>query len=176
MGSVPLLLFQRIHPSQGRSSAMLLYRMGAWCALTPPVAVGQFCALFPEMNVALKNCSDTSIPIQQDQQQELLVPPLASSPESVRLRLLRHHDRTRPWSSVRDRRICMLCGSEFEGVQIRISVRAGKPVFACPEPQCRGSLPHFAAAGNPLLDECAWSDWMRPHGELVETAAESDLC
>jgi hypothetical protein len=176
VGSAPLLLLQRIPPSQGRSSTMLLYRTGAWCARNPPVAVGQFCALFPEMNVALKTCSDSSIPLLQDIQQELLARPIASSPECVRLRLLRQHDTVRPWSSVRDMRVCMLCGSEFEGAQIRISVRAGKPVFSCPEPQCRGSLPHFAAAGNPLLDENAWSDWMRPPSELVQTAVESELC
>ncbi len=176
MGSAPLLLLQRILPSQGASSAMLLYRKGARCALNPPVAVGQFCALFPEMNVALKNCSDTSVPLPQGAQHERLVSPIAASSESVRLRLLRQHDTARPWSSVWDKRVCMLCGSEFEGAQIRISVRAGKPVFGCPEPQCRGSLPHFAAAGNPLLDEIAWSDWMRPPGELVPTAEESELC
>ena len=176
MGSAPLLLLQRILPSQGRSSAMLLYRTGARCARNPPVAVGQFCALFPEMNVALKHCSDTSVQLPQGSKYESLVGPIASSPESVSLRLLRQHDTARPWSSVRDKRVCMLCGSEFEGAQIRISVRAGKPVFGCPEPQCRGSLPHFAAAGNPLLDENAWSDWMRPPQELVQTALESELC
>lgn len=176
MGGVPLLLFQRIPPSQGRSSAMLLYRTGAWCAPTPPVAIGQFCALFPQMNVALKTCGNTSNPVSQHSQQEVFVPPLVSSQDSVRLRLLRQHDTARRWSSVRDKRICMLCGNEFEGVQIRIGIRAGKPVFGCPEPQCRGSLPHFAAAGNPLLDENAWSDWMRPHGGLVQTVGENELC
>jgi hypothetical protein len=55
----------------------------------------------------------------------------------------------------------MLCGLEFEGAQIRIGVRAGKPVFRCPDTACRGSLPHFAVPGNPLLDEETWSDWMR---------------
>ena len=176
MGSAPLLLLQRILPSQGRSSPMLLYRTGAQCAPNPPVAVGQFCALFPEMNVALKNCSDTPVPLPQDARHERLASPIAASSESIRLRLLRQNDAARPWSSVWDKRVCMLCGSEFEGAQIRISVRAGKPVFGCPEPQCRGSLPHFAAAGNPLLDENAWSDWMRPPKELVQTAVESELC
>jgi hypothetical protein len=70
----------------------------------------------------------------------------------------------------------MLCGSEFEGVQIRIGVRAGKPVFGCPEPACRGSLPHFAGPGNPLLDEEAWSDWMRPAAESPQRAVEGEVC
>jgi hypothetical protein len=128
------------------------------------------------MNVALKTCSDTLVPLPQCKQQDAFARPLVSSPESVRLRLLRQHDTARPWSSVLDKRVCMLCGSEFEGGQIRISVRAGKPVFGCPEPLCRGSLPHFAAAGNPLLDENAWSDWMRLPSALAQTTAESELC
>jgi hypothetical protein len=111
------------------------------------------------MNVALESSVETPpSPDQTDRQ----TPAPASGFENVRLRLLRQHDRTRTWSSAREKRVCMLCGSEFEGVQIRVSVRAGKPVFSCPEPGCRGSLPHFAACGNPLLDDAAWSDWMRP--------------
>jgi hypothetical protein len=151
---------------------MVDYGAGAWCASNLPVAVCRFCALFPEMNVALESCLDTpttsitstqlgrqpAAPVSGFEKQAAL----ASGLEYARLRLLRQHDRTRTWNSVREKRICMLCGCEFEGVQIRLSVRAGKPVFGCPEPGCRGSLPHFAACGNPLLDDEAWSDWMRP--------------
>jgi hypothetical protein len=151
---------------------MHLYRTGAWCALNPPVAVGKFCALFPEMNVALQTCSDTSIRLPQGSQPTLQTPLL----EEARLRLLRQHDKTRPWTSVRERRVCMLCGNEFEGAQIRIGVRAGKPVFGCPEALCRGSLPHFAASGNPLLDEAAWSDWMRPPADETPATLEDEAC
>ena len=132
------------------------------------------------MNVALQSCSDTSIPLPQGSLlphlSARLAPPLTRPSEGARLRLLRQHDRTRPWNSARERRVCMLCGSEFEGVQIRIGVRAGKPVFGCPEPLCRGSLPHFAVSGNPLLDDDAWSDWMRPPGEPAPAAPEDETC
>ena len=132
------------------------------------------------MNVALQSSSDTSIPLPQGSLQQplsaLLTSPLTRPSEGARLRLLRQHDRTRPWTSARERRVCMLCGSEFEGVQIRIGVRAGKPVFGCPEPLCRGSLPHFAVSGNPLLDDAAWSDWMRPPGEPAAAAQEGEAC
>ena len=131
------------------------------------------------MNVALKSCCDTSIPLPHGGQQTPLPAPLPPGPlappsETARLRLLRQHDRTRTWTSVRERRVCMLCGSEFEGVQIRIGVRAGKPVFGCPEAQCRGSLPHFASSGNPLLDDAAWSDWMRPPYEHAPAPVECE--
>jgi hypothetical protein len=153
----------RIRPSQGLLSAILKYGGCVRCARNPSVAVGQICALFPEMNVALESPittpgSSCSHPEGGSNQLQ----PRPSGVENVRLRLLRQHDVNRPWHSARERRVCMLCGSEFEGVQIRVCVRAGKPVFGCPEPGCRGSLPHFAASGNPLLDEAAWSDWMRP--------------
>jgi hypothetical protein len=132
------------------------------------------------MNVALQSSSDTSIPLPQGSLQlPLSAPfpsPLAVSSEGARLKLLRQHDRTRSWTSAREKRTCMLCGSEFEGVQIRIGVRAGKPVFGCPEPHCRGSLPHFAVSGNPLLDDEAWSDWMRPPGEFAPAAPEGEAC
>lgn len=126
------------------------------------------------MNVALQSRCDTSMPMPLSGQQTLLAAPPAPASENARLRLLRQHDRTRLWTSVRERRVCMLCGSEFEGVQIRIGVRAGKPVFGCPEPQCRGSLPHFAASGNPLLDDAAWSDWMRPPCEPAPAPLECE--
>ena len=128
------------------------------------------------MNVALESCSDTSIAQPQGGLQTLLPAPLGPPSDGARLRLLRQHDRTRPWTSVRERRVCMLCGSEFEGVQIRIGVRAGKPVFGCPETPCRGSLQHFAVSGNPLLDEAAWCDWMRPPEALVPAALEGEAC
>jgi len=79
----------------------------------------------------------------------------------TKLHLLREHDTERVWSSLADKRTCLLCGSDFTGEEIRIRVRNGRPVFECPDEPCRGSLHHFVYAGNPLLSESAWSDWMR---------------
>lgn len=167
----------QIHPARGLLSAIPKYGAGARCARNTSVAVDQICALFPDMNVALESSSNSrgsSFP--NADERGCQKPSHARGSENVRLRLLRQHDQDRTWSSARERRVCMLCGSEFEGVQIRVSVRAGKPVFSCPEPGCRGSLPHFAASGNPLLDEAAWSDWMRPTSNPPSTAIEQELC
>lgn len=169
----------RIRPPQALRSAMLKYGAGARCVRNTSVAAGQICALFPEMKVALEsslNSPGSSFPNAAEGGLEgvLQKPSHSNGIDHVRLRLLRQHDRNRTWNSARERRVCMLCGSEFEGVQIRVSVRAGKPVFSCPEPGCRGSLPHFATSGNPLLDEAAWLDWMRPTCNPASTVMDEE--
>lgn len=90
--------------------------------------------------------------------------PSAVPTNATKLRLLREHDLERRWDSLEDKRICVVCGMEFEGSQIRIRVRLGKPVFQCPNPECDGTLGQFAHLGNPLLSEETWSDWMRALG------------
>jgi hypothetical protein len=77
-----------------------------------------------------------------------------------RLKLLQEHDPQRPWLNLQDRRTCILCGAEFSGESIRISVRLGKAMFACPSAGCRGNLKHFVRPGNPLLEEDLWEQWM----------------
>lgn len=79
----------------------------------------------------------------------------------AKLHLLREHDADRNWDSIEDKRTCLLCGSDFSGADIRVRVKKGKPVFECPGILCRGTLRHFVYAGNPLLSEATWSDWMR---------------
>ena len=102
--------------------------------------------------------SDNSVPISD----------YTSSPSTrgaqikhLKLRLLRDNDKSRNWSTLEDRRLCLLCGGEFSGGEVRISVRNGKPAFQCPEKGCQGNLGHFVHPGNPLLNEAAWEDWMR---------------
>jgi hypothetical protein len=85
--------------------------------------------------------------------------------KQVKLRLLRDNDKTRSWSTLEDRRLCLLCGGEFSGSEVLIRVRNGKPAFHCPEKGCQGNLGHFVHPGNPLLNEAAWEDWMRPGQE-----------
>jgi hypothetical protein len=85
-------------------------------------------------------------------------PPLDT--HSPRLRLLQEHDKRRTWKSLEETRTCVLCGSDFAGARILISVRSGKASFGCPSPGCRGSLDHFVSSGNPLLEEDLWKEWM----------------
>ncbi len=82
-------------------------------------------------------------------------------PSPAKLHLLREHDKHRRWDALTDKRVCLLCGAEFTGEQIRVRARNGKPVFECPEAGCPAELPHFVYAGNPLLSDATWSDWMR---------------
>jgi hypothetical protein len=79
----------------------------------------------------------------------------------AKLHLLREHDPLRHWNALADNRVCLLCGSEFTGAEIRVRARNGKPVFECPEAGCPASLTHFVYSGNPLLSEAVWSDWMQ---------------
>lgn len=88
-------------------------------------------------------------------------PNLSSQKQQAKLQLLQEHDADRTWETLEDARTCLLCGSEFSGAQIRIHAKNGRPVFQCPETTCRGTLPHFVYAGNPLLSEATWLDWMK---------------
>lgn len=96
-----------------------------------------------------------------------------------KLHLLQEHDLERHWISLKDQRVCLLCGEEFTGHEIRVRLQAGRPRFFCPNPLCRGELPFFAAGGNPLLSESVWRDWMKsppcvPACPLMEEAPEPD--
>ena len=88
--------------------------------------------------------------------------PTAQTAHNARLHLLRENDPHRFWSALSDRRLCLLCDSEFDGASVRITVRSGKAHFQCPQPHCQAGLAHFVHPGNPLLNEDAWADWMRP--------------
>ncbi len=92
-----------------------------------------------------------------------------------RLKLLQDYDKHRSWSSLAEHRTCVLCGSEFAGESIVISVRSGKASFGCPTPDCRGSLHHFVHAGNPLLEEDIWQEWMECSTGLFAVAENSLL-
>lgn len=99
--------------------------------------------------------------------------PNSSRPHStpfkkLKLRLLQEKDKVRKWSTLDDRRLCLLCGNEFSGIEVRISVRNGKPAFQCPDKDCQGTLGHFVHPGNPLLSDETWDDWM-----LIEEGSDA---
>ena len=83
-----------------------------------------------------------------------------------KLLLLQFHDPNRKWLNLNDSRVCILCGNELNGHSIRISIARGRPAFSCPSEGCRGRLAHFAIAGNPLLNDDVWQDWMQSPFEI----------
>ncbi len=94
-----------------------------------------------------------------------------------KLLLLRFHDPSHQWENLNESRICILCGNELTGHSIRIKVQRGRPAFLCPSNGCQGKLPHFAIAGNPLISEEVWQDWMRSpieHGADYGAGTGSD--
>lgn len=106
------------------------------------------------------NFSLSSNPVPDSDRPDASAPPTGPF-KNPKLRLLQDNDKTRKWSTLEDRRLCLLCGNEFSGTEIRISVRKGKPAFQCPEKDCQGTLGHFVHPGNPLLSEETWEDWMQ---------------
>lgn len=91
-----------------------------------------------------------------------------------KLTLLRFHDPNRRWQNLNDLRVCVLCGSELTGHSIRIKIERGRPAFLCPSNGCHGKLQHFAIAGNPLISEEVWQDWMRsPLSPACEDESEA---
>lgn len=91
-----------------------------------------------------------------------------------KLLLLRFHDPNRKWQNLSDSRVCILCGNELTGHSIRVKIEHGRPAFLCPSNGCQGKLPHFAIAGNPLISEEVWQDWMRsPLGHGSDYGAET---
>lgn len=95
--------------------------------------------------------------------------PVLKSRNHPKLTLLQGHDAQRKWRSLEDKRICLLCGGEFNGHAIRVRIRSGRPRFLCPDPGCSGELPLFARVGNPLLNDSLWLDWMRIEESPQET-------
>lgn len=83
-----------------------------------------------------------------------------------KLLLLKFHDPNRKWFHLNDLRVCILCGNELDGHSIRIRIERGRPAFSCPSEGCQGRLAHFAIAGNPLLNEEVWQDWMQSPFEI----------
>ncbi len=94
----------------------------------------------------------------------------SASRDSNLLRLLRQQDAQRTWGSLDDERVCVLCGREFRGRDIRIAIENGRATCHCPTRGCRGALSHFVFAGNPLVDQVTFDDWMLALEE--EAAAE----
>ena len=83
-------------------------------------------------------------------------------PLDDRLLILRTADQFRNWSSLDDKRRCILCEKEFTGRQIGISkTRSGHYRLHCPTEGCNASPSHWVYPGNPLTSDAAYRDWQR---------------
>jgi len=93
-----------------------------------------------------------------------------SAEESAeRLELLRRTDRFRDWRSLDDKRICVVCGRQFSGHDVRTR-RTGEIVeLHCPTKKCESGLQDWIYPANSLVSEVVFADWWRSLGESVET-------
>jgi hypothetical protein len=90
-------------------------------------------------------------------------------PLDERLLILRKADQFRTWSSLDDKRVCILCNKEFSGRQVEISrSRTGRNELRCPTDGCNARPSQWVYPGNPLISEAAYADWQR-------ALADSDL-
>ena len=92
-------------------------------------------------------------------------------PLEERLSHLRAADHFRHWSSLDDKRVCILCERKFNGRQVGISrTRGGRVRLHCPTEACNAGPSQWVYPGNPLVSETAYADWQRA---LENTDAES---
>jgi hypothetical protein len=62
-----------------------------------------------------------------------------------RLDILRKIDRESGWSSLDDRRICLICDRLFTGRQVEIDAGKSGYTLHCPTPGCPSHFQHWAA-------------------------------
>jgi hypothetical protein len=88
-------------------------------------------------------------------------------PLDERLLVVREADRFRTWSSLDDKRTCILCERTFSGRQIEITRnRTGRYDLCCPTEGCNAGPSQWVYPGNPLISDAAYRDWQRA---LVES-------
>ena len=78
-----------------------------------------------------------------------------------KLDLLREGDAFRKWSSLDDKRVCVVCDKRISGRQVQVSVVRGKPHLSCPTEGCNGGPHEWVYPGNPLTSKKSWRDWCR---------------
>ncbi|MDQ2868188.1 MAG: hypothetical protein M3R59_07245 [Verrucomicrobiota bacterium] len=79
------------------------------------------------------------------------------------LAALRAADAFRPWLSLDDERLCLLCERTFHGRDVLVA-EEGREVH-CPTPACPSHPDQWVHPGNPLVSEVAYADWWRALGE-----------
>lgn len=94
-------------------------------------------------------------------------------PLDERLRILRESDQFRNWSSLDDKRVCILCDRKFSGRQVKIiRRRTGRYQLHCPTDGCRAGPSQWVYTGNPLVSKAAYADWQRAlFGSDIDSAS-----
>jgi hypothetical protein len=83
-------------------------------------------------------------------------------PLDERFQILRRADQFRTWSSLDDKRVCILCYKKFSGRQVEITrSRSGGYELRCPTNGCHAGPNQWVYPGNPLISEAAYADWQR---------------
>jgi hypothetical protein len=79
-----------------------------------------------------------------------------------RLSVLRAEDRFRKWTSLDDKRLCIICKRKFTGRQVEIHRLSGRKFeLRCPTEGCN-SRPHlWISSATPLVSHEVRSDWWR---------------
>ncbi len=70
-----------------------------------------------------------------------------------RLDILRAADVERRWSSLDDKRVCVVCNRVFSGRQVGIMGRSGAYLLQCPTPGCPSLVSHWFLAGSSAKKE-----------------------
>jgi hypothetical protein len=79
-----------------------------------------------------------------------------------RLSILRAMDQFRNWSSLDDKRFCILCEKTFSGRQVQMKrARRGKYQLQCPTEECNSAPRQWVYPGNPLISDEVYEDWSR---------------
>ena len=83
-----------------------------------------------------------------------------------RLSILRAADKFRKWASLDDKRVCVLCETQFTGRQVQIARdRRGHFQLHCPTESCKAGPGRWVYPGNPLVSETVYQDWWRALGD-----------
>jgi hypothetical protein len=83
-------------------------------------------------------------------------------PLDARFLILRETDQCRTWSSLDDKRVCILCDKQFSGRQVEITrSRTGRYELHCPTDGCNAGPSQWVYPGNPLVSKVAYADWQR---------------
>ena len=90
-----------------------------------------------------------------------------------RLLILRETDHLRQWSSLDDKRVCIVCDKKFSGRQVEIiRSRTGRYQVHCPTAGCSAGPSQWVYPGNPLAAAAAYADWQRALTDSGATSAE----
>jgi hypothetical protein len=85
-----------------------------------------------------------------------------------KLSILQANDHFRDWHTLEDKRVCVVCGRNFNGHEVVIATVGDEPDLHCPTPHCKSGVHQWAYPGNPLLSEKTYQDWWHALGSAQE--------